>query len=317
MKLLVTGGCGFIGSAFIRFWHREHPDDQLVNLDALTYAANPSAVAEVASKNYTFIEGSITDPALVAKAMSGVDVVVHFAAETHVDRSITGPAVFIDTNVVGTHVLLEAAREAGVKRFHHISTDEVFGELPLTSGEKFSEETPYHPHSPYSASKAASDHLVRAYHRTYGLPVTISNCSNNYGPWQNPEKLIPHMVGKALKDEKLPVYGKGENVRDWIHVDDHCRGIALILEKGREGETYCLGGNAERTNMEVVREILRLTGKTERLIAFVEDRKGHDLRYAIDSTKAEQELGWKRAYSFETGLADTVQWYTEHQEVYG
>ncbi|HSI20849.1 MAG TPA: dTDP-glucose 4,6-dehydratase [Verrucomicrobiae bacterium] len=317
MKLLITGGTGFIGGAFIRMWHREHPDDTIVNLDLLTYAANPKALADVEkSDKYTFIHGDIADPVAVKKAMEGADWVVHFAAETHVDRSITGPAAFVRTNILGTHTLLEAARDAGVKRFHHISTDEVFGELELTSTDKFSETTPYHPHSPYSASKAGADHLVRAYFRTFGLPVTISNCTNNYGPWQHPEKLIPHMVGKALDDEKLPVYGKGENVRDWIHVEDHCRGIALILEKGKVGETYCLGGDAERTNLQIVKEILGLTGKDESLISFVEDRAGHDLRYAIDSSKAVRELGWERRHTFETGLGETVQWYMDHPEVY-
>jgi dTDP-glucose 4,6-dehydratase len=243
-------------------------------------------------------------------------VVVHFAAETHVDNSITGPAIFVETNVLGTQVLLDVARKLKVKRFHHVSTDEVFGELPLNSQEKFSETTPYHPHSPYSASKAGSDHLVRAYYRTYELPVTISNCTNNYGPWQNPEKLIPHMVGKAIKNEKLPVYGKGENIRDWIHVEDHCKGIALVLEKGKSGETYCFGGDAERSNLEIVKEILKLTGKGEELISFVEDRAGHDLRYAIDSSKAKAELGYSPAYTFEKGLAETVKWYMEHQEIY-
>jgi dTDP-glucose 4,6-dehydratase len=300
MKLLITGGAGFIGSAFIRMWHREHPDDHIVNLDALTYAANLNALEEVSkSDNYTFIEGDITDPATVEKAMQDVDKVIHFAAD-----------------VVGTQVLLDAARAAGVSHFHHISTDEVFGDLSLEGDEKFSEETPYHPHSPYSASKAASDHLVRAYYRTYTLPVTVSNCTNNYGAWQHPEKLIPTMIGKALRDEPLPVYGKGANIRDWIHVDDHCRGVALVLEKGTIGETYCFGGNAERTNMQVVKEILKSMKKDENLISFVEDRAGHDLRYAVDSRKAEKELGWDRTYSFETGLAQTIEWYMQHQEIF-
>jgi dTDP-glucose 4,6-dehydratase len=313
MHILVTGGTGFIGSAFIRHWMAHHPEDHLTNLDLLTYAANPKALAEVENNpNYRFIKGDIADATIVATAFEGVDTVVHFAAETHVDNSITGPSIFVQTNVLGTQVLLEAARAAKVKRFHHVSTDEVFGELPLGSPEKFSEESPYHPHSPYSASKAAADHLVRAYYRTFDLPVTISNCSNNYGAWQHPEKLIPRMIDQALKNEPLPVYGKGQNVRDWIQVEDHCRGIELVLQKGRVGETYCLGGNAERQNIDVVKEILRILGKDESLISYVEDRAGHDLRYAIDSTKAETELGWKREHSFETGLAATVRWYQDH-----
>jgi len=316
MKLLITGGCGFIGSAFLRMWHAEHPDDQLINLDALTYAANPKAVAELEGPNYTFIQGNITDTELVKKTIEGVDWVIHFAAETHVDRSISGPAVFIHTNVLGTQVLLDAARDAQVKRFHHISTDEVFGELPLESTEKFSEATPYYPHSPYSASKAAADHLVRAYHRTYGLPITISNCTNNYGPWQFPEKLIPVLIGKAVQDKKLPVYGEGKNVRDWIHVDDHNHGVALILEKGHIGETYCLGGNAERTSLQMAQAVLKQLGKPDSLIEFVEDRAGHDLRYAVDSSKIERELDWKRQYDFEQGLAATIEWYVKHPEMY-
>ncbi len=311
-KLLVTGGCGFIGSAFIRHWQATRPEDSIVNLDSLTYAANPSALEEVTT-NYTFIKGSITDPAIVKRAMKGAKKVVHFAAETHVDRSITGPAVFVQTNVIGTQVLLDAAREEEVERFHHVSTDEVFGALELGDPAKFSEITPYNPHSPYSASKAASDHLVRAYHTTYGLPISISNCSNNYGAWQFPEKFIPHMVLKALKNEKLPIYGDGRNVRDWIQVDDHCAGIALVIEKGTVGETYCLGGNAERANLEVAKEILQLTSKGEELLQFVEDRAGHDRRYAIDSTKAETELGWQRQHDFTSGLKETVAWYAEHQ----
>jgi dTDP-glucose 4,6-dehydratase len=269
------------------------------------------------SKNYRFIQGDIADPAVVREAMQGVKVVVHFAAESHVDRSIEAPATFVQTNVVGTQVLLDAAREAGIKRFHHVSTDEVFGELPLDKPElKFDEKTPYHPHSPYSASKAGADHLVRAYYRTFGLPVTISNCTNNYGPWQFPEKLIPTMIGKALKGESLPVYGNGGNIRDWIHVDDHCRGIMAVLEKGILGETYCFGGDAERSNLEVVREILSIVDADESLIQFVKDRAGHDLRYAIDSSKAKRELGWSQQYSFEEGLRETVNWYQQHPEVF-
>jgi dTDP-glucose 4,6-dehydratase len=317
MKLLVTGGCGFIGSNFIHHWIDRHPEDHIVNLDALTYAGKRENLAELeGGASYTFIEGDITSIETVRKAMQGVDVVVHFAAETHVDRSVSGPAVFVQTNITGTFNLLEVARELGVKRFHHISTDEVFGSLELNDGKKFDEQTPYNPHSPYAASKAGSDHLVRAYGDTYGLPVTISNCSNNYGRFQYPEKLIPVMILKALQDENLPIYGDGKNVRDWIHVEDHCEGISLILEKGKIGETYCLGGNAERSNTEVAREILKVLGKPESLITYVTDRPGHDRRYAIDSSKAESELGWVRKFTFEEGIAETVSWYSQRSEQY-
>jgi dTDP-glucose 4,6-dehydratase len=315
MKLLITGGAGFIGAHFILYWLKNHPEDQVVNLDALTYAGHLENLDSVSQNpQYTFIKGDITDSEIVKVAMQGVDIVVHFAAESHVDRSVHGPAAFVHTNVVGTLTLLEAARDAKVQRFHHISTDEVFGTLELGSSEKFTESTPYNPRSPYSASKAGSDHLVRAFHDTYGLPVTISNCSNNYGPMQYPEKLIPVMILKALNDESLPIYGDGLNIRDWIHVEDHCRGIEAILQKGRVGETYCLGGNAERANIDVAKAILKSLDKPESLITFVQDRPGHDRRYAIDSTKAEQELGWTRNYTFESGLADTIAWYTSRAD---
>lgn len=315
MKLLVTGGAGFIGSNFILYWMEQHPEDEVVNLDLLTYAANLDNLNFVAQNpKYTFIQGDICDLEAVRGAMQGVDVVVHFAAESHVDRSVSDPAAFVQTNVIGTFNLLEVAREVSVKRFHHVSTDEVFGSLEMGSEVKFNEETPYDPHSPYSASKASSDHLVRAYADTYGLPVTISNCSNNYGPLQYPEKMIPVMVLKALRDEQLPVYGDGLNIRDWIQVRDHCRGIELILEKGKLGETYCLGGNAERANIDVVKAILGILGKPESLISYVQDRPGHDRRYAIDSTKAEQELGWQREHTFESGLRETVAWYKERAD---
>jgi dTDP-glucose 4,6-dehydratase len=315
MKLLVTGGAGFIGSNFILYWLGQHPDDSIVNLDALTYAGNLANLKSVESnQNYTFIKGDITDRETVAKAMEGVDIVAHFAAESHVDRSITGPAVFVTTNVIGTQVLLDAAVKAKVQRFHHISTDEVFGSLELGSSDKFDENTPYNPHSPYSASKAASDHLVRAYKTTYGLPVTISNCTNNYGPYQFPEKFIPVMIMKAMRGESLPVYGDGLNVRDWIHVEDHNRGVELIIQKGKIGETYCLGGNAEMANIDVAKKILEIMGKPESLLSYVEDRPGHDRRYAIDSGKVEKELGWERVHNFETGLKATVQWYLDNQD---
>jgi dTDP-glucose 4,6-dehydratase len=313
MKILVTGGAGFIGAHFIHYWLQNHPEDDILNLDALTYAGHLENLKDVEQNpHYRFMKGDITDAATVKQAMEGIDTVVHFAAESHVDRSVLGPAAFVQTNVVGTLVLLEAARDAQVKRFHHISTDEVFGSLELDTPEKFSETTPYNPHSPYAASKAGSDHIVRAFHTTYGLPITISNCSNNYGPMQYAEKFIPVMILKAMHNEPLPVYGDGKNVRDWIHAEDHCHGIDLIIQKGNVGETYCLGGNAERANIEVAKAILSQLGKPESLLTFVKDRPGHDRRYAIDSTKAEQELGWTRKYTFETGLASTIAWYQEY-----
>lgn len=315
MKILVTGGAGFIGSNFVLYWLKNHPQDELVNFDALTYAGNLANLTSVEKlPNYKFIKGDITDLEQVNRAMKGVETVVHFAAESHVDRSITDPGIFLRTNVLGTQTLLEAALKEGVKRFHHVSTDEVFGSLELGESTMFDENTPYNPKSPYAASKASSDFLVRAYHHTFGLPITISNCSNNYGPYQFPEKLIPLMILNAMSDKSLPVYGDGANVRDWIHVEDHNRGVDLILEKGAVGESYCLGGESERNNLQVVKEILRLTGKDESLIKFVEDRKGHDRRYAIDSSKIKKELGFKLLHNFETGLAQTVKWYQENTE---
>ncbi|MCK9360611.1 dTDP-glucose 4,6-dehydratase [Patescibacteria group bacterium] len=315
MRLLVTGGAGFIGSNFVRFWLANHPQDTVVNLDALTYAGNPENVRGLDPDRHVFVHGDIRDTATVQKAMEGVDVVVHFAAESHVDRSIDGARIFLETNVLGTHTLLEEVKRRGdqIKRFHHISTDEVFGALDLDSDERFSEDTPHDPRSPYSASKAASDHIVRSYFHTHGVPVTISNCSNNYGPYHFPEKLIPLMITNALRDIPLPVYGDGKNVRDWIHVEDHARGIEAVLTKGKVGETYCLGGNAERANLDVVKHILKILGKPESLIQFVEDRKGHDRRYAIDSSKAKAELGWEPKKTFEEGLAETVAWFQANE----
>lgn len=315
MHLLVTGGAGFIGSNFVRYWLANHPDDQVTNLDALTYAGNPRNLDGIDGTRHTFIHGDIRDVATVEKAMDGVEMVVHFAAESHVDRSIDGARIFLETNVLGTHTLLEEVRRRGeqIKRFHHISTDEVFGTLNINSTEKFHEDTPYDPRSPYSASKAASDHIVRSYFHTHGLPVTISNCSNNYGPYHFPEKLIPLMIVNAMRDLPLPVYGDGMNIRDWIHVEDHSAGIEAVLSKGKIGETYCLGGNAERHNIDVVKQILELTGKSESLIKYVEDRKGHDRRYAIDSSKAKKELGWVPKKTFEQGLKETVEWYTNNE----
>ncbi len=313
MKLLITGGAGFIGSNFIRYWFKNHPEDSIVNLDALTYAGNLDSLQDVAANpNYKFVKGDICDAALVNDLMKGVDVIVHFAAESHVDRSIKNSADFVHTNVEGTRTLLEAAKNNGNIRFHHISTDEVFGALEF-GAPKFNEKTPYDPRSPYSASKAGSDHLVRAYYHTYGLPVTISNCSNNYGPYQHPEKLIPRFITNLMAGEKVPVYGAGANVRDWIHVDDHNRGVEMIIKHGRIGETYCLGGDNEKTNLEITRLILGLMGKGEDMIEHVPDRLGHDLRYAIDFSKAKSELGWEPLHSFEEGLRATLEWYKANE----
>ncbi len=311
--LLVTGGAGFIGANFVRYWKAHHPEDMIRVLDALTYAGNRRNLEGL---DIDFVQGDICDAATVTKAFDEIDIVVHFAAETHVDRSITGSMPFVQTNVIGTLALLEETKKRGdqIKRFHHISTDEVFGALELGTDEKFSEMTPYDPRSPYSASKAASDHLVRSYYHTHHLPITISNCSNNYGPYHFPEKLIPLMILNAMQDKPLPVYGDGLNVRDWIHVEDHCRGIEAILLKGKVGETYCLGGDAERANIDVVKRVLVALDKPESLIRYVEDRKGHDRRYAIDSSKAKRELGWEPKKSFEQGLQETVQWYLDHED---
>lgn len=311
MKYLVTGGAGFIGSNFIRYVLQAHPEASVVNLDKLTYAGNLMNLEGLDPVRHRFVKGDIADEGLVGGLVRDCDLVVHFAAESHVDRSIADPTVFVRTNVLGTQVLLDAALRYG-RRFHHVSTDEVFGSLPLNSLERFRETTPYDPSSPYSASKAASDHLVRAYHRTFGLPVTITNCSNNYGPCQFPEKLIPVLIMNAQAGRPLPIYGDGLNVRDWIYVEDHCRGIDLIVEKGRIGETYLLGGNAERSNLEVARAVLKIMGKPNDLIEFIKDRPGHDRRYAIDSGKIERELGFKREHDFTQGLEKTVEWYLDN-----
>jgi dTDP-glucose 4,6-dehydratase len=313
MKLLVTGGAGFIGANFIHYWLNTYPDDDIINLDALTYAGNLENLKTIADKpNYRFVHGDIADIELVDSLMVGVDAIVHFAAESHVDRSILNSAAFVRTNIEGTRVLLEAAKKHGGIRFHHISTDEVFGSLSFDSP-RFQESTAYDPRSPYSASKAAADHLVRAYYHTHRLPVTISNCSNNYGPYQYPEKLIPLFITNLIDGRKVPVYGQGGNIRDWIHVNDHNRGVDLILRKGRIGETYCLGGDSERSNLVITKQILNLTGRDESFIEHVGDRPGHDLRYAIDFSKASKELGWSPQISFEQGLADTVDWYRQNE----
>jgi dTDP-glucose 4,6-dehydratase len=293
----------------------KHPDYEIVNFDKLTYAGNLENLKSVENNpKYTFIQGDICDRKAVEKAVYGVDAIVHFAAESHVDRSITGPSVFIETNIVGTQILLDAAKEKNI-RFHHVSTDEVFGALDLDKPEvMFLETTPYNPHSPYSASKASSDHLVRAYHDTYGLPITISNCSNNYGPFQFPEKVIPLFITNAMDDKPLPIYGSGKAIRDYLYVTDHCEAIALILEKGKIGETYCVGGDSEKNGLEVAAAILKAVDKPDSLKTFVEDRKGHDMRYAIDHSKITKELGWQPSVNFEEGMQKTVKWYEDNKE---
>ncbi|PIR96600.1 MAG: dTDP-glucose 4,6-dehydratase [Candidatus Doudnabacteria bacterium CG10_big_fil_rev_8_21_14_0_10_42_18] len=312
MKLLITGGAGFIGSNFVHYWVRNYPNDEIVVLDKLTYAGNLENLAQVAEK-IKFIKGDICNPTDVASAMEGCGVVVHFAAESHVDRSISGPDEFIKTNVFGTHELLKAALKNKVKRFHHISTDEVFGQIPLDSKEKWTEDSPYNPRSPYSASKAASDHLVRAYYATYGLPITISNCSNNFGPMMFPEKFIPLAVTSLAKGNKIPVYTPGNQVRDWLYVEDHCRAIDLILKKGKTGETYLVGAShKEYSNLVLAKMIVKLMGQDENMIELVKDRPGHDVKYAIDSSKIQKELGWKPMYDFEEELKTTVGWYKEN-----
>lgn len=314
MKLLVTGGAGFIGSNFIHYWLNAYPEDEIINLDVLTYAGNLDNLKDLESNShYQFVAGDICNYDLVNSLVKEIDVIVHFAAESHVDRSILNSADFIRTNVEGTRVLLEAAKNNGNKRFHHISTDEVFGALSFDSP-KFSEKTPYDPRSPYSASKAASDHLVRAYYHTYGLPITISNCSNNYGPYQHPEKLIPHFITNLILDKQVTVYGEGKNIRDWIYVDDHNLGVDLILKKGIIGETYCLGGNSERSNLEITKNILQAMGCGEERVDYVSDRLGHDLRYAIDYSKAKEELGFEPQISLEEGLSATINWYKNNHE---
>ena len=318
MKYLVTGGCGFIGSNYLHYVVNKYPNDQFVCLDALTYAGNINNIKSLLTKdNFKFVYGDITNREYVDKLFSdeNFDIVINFAAESHVDNSIKNPSIFLTTNILGTQVLMDACRKYGIKRYHQVSTDEVYGDLPLDRPDlKFTEETPIHTSSPYSASKASADLLVMAYYRTFGLPVTISRCSNNYGPYQFPEKLIPVVVSKAIQDQKIPVYGKGENVRDWIHVHDHNIGVDLIVREGKVGEVYNLGGHSERTNLEMVKTILKLLNKNENLIEFVTDRPGHDLRYAIDSSKVEKELGWTRSYNFETGINETIDWYINNKE---
>lgn len=317
MRILVTGGAGFIGSNFVYYILQRYPEDQVICLDALTYAGNMETLAKAMQRpNFKFIQGDIADRASVYTLFEAEkpDVVVNFAAESHVDRSISDPELFLRTNVIGTSVLLDACRKYGITRFHQVSTDEVYGDLPLDRPDLFfTEETPIHASSPYSASKASADLLVQAYGRTYKLPVTVSRCSNNYGPYHFPEKLIPLMIVNALNDRELPVYGKGENVRDWLYVEDHCAAIDLIIHHGGAGEVYNIGGHNERTNLDVVKTILRGLNKPENLIRFVTDRPGHDMRYAIDPTKIHNELGWLPTTPFDTGIRKTIQWYLDNR----
>ena len=314
MNVLLTGGAGFIGSNLVRLLLAERPGWRVVVLDKLTYAGNAENLAGLESNpRHRFVRGDICNGELVADLVKTeqLDAIMHLAAESHVDRSILTPSVFIETNVRGTQVLLEAARELGVKRFLHVSTDEVYGSLGPTG--LFTEKTPLDPSSPYSASKASSDLLALAYAHTFKMPVVVTRCSNNYGPWQFPEKLIPLMIANAVRDLPLPVYGDGMNVRDWIHVEDHCRGLLAALEQGRDGQIYNFGASSERHNIDIVRQVLKLTGKPESLIRYVKDRPGHDRRYAIDSTKAQTEFGWAPRHAFEQALAETVSWYVEHR----
>ena len=318
MKIVVTGGAGFIGGNFVHYMLEQHPEDRIICLDALTYAGNLETLADVMENpKFKFVKGDITDRRRVYALFEAEkpDVVVNFAAESHVDRSIEHPEIFLQTNILGTSVLLDACRKYGIERYHQVSTDEVYGDLPLDRPDLFfTEQTNLHTSSPYSASKASADLLVQAYHRTYKVPVTISRCSNNYGPYHFPEKLIPLMIANALADKKLPVYGTGENVRDWLYVEDHCHAIDLVIRRGRVGEVYNIGGHNERTNMQVVKTVLQELGKPESLIEHVADRKGHDRRYAIDPTKIHEELGWLPETTFDEGIRRTVKWYLEHKE---
>ena len=318
MTIIVTGGAGFIGSNFVYYMLKKHPADRIICVDKLTYAGNLETLeAAMEKKNFKFIRADIADRQAVYRIFEQEkpDIVVNFAAESHVDRSIENPEIFLQTNVIGTSVLLDACRKYGIDRYHQVSTDEVYGDLPLDRPDLFfTEETNLKTSSPYSASKAGADLLVMAYHRTYKIPTTISRCSNNYGPYHFPEKLIPLMIINALSDKKLPVYGDGKNVRDWLYVEDHCRAIDLILQKGRVGEVYNIGGHNERANIDVVKTILKDLGKPEDLIEHVTDRKGHDRRYAIDPTKIHTELGWEPETKFEDGIKKTVKWYLEHKD---
>ena len=318
MNIIVTGGAGFIGANFVYYELEKHPEDRIICLDKLTYAGNLETLEKaMKNPNFRFVRGDIADKEFVEKLFEEEkpDIVVNFAAESHVDRSIEDPAIFLKTNILGTQVLMDACRKYGIKRYHQVSTDEVYGDLPLDRPDLFfTEETPIHTSSPYSSSKAGADLLVLAYYRTFGLPVTITRCSNNYGPYHFPEKLIPLMISRALADESLPVYGKGENVRDWLYVKDHCAAIDLVMRKGKVGEVYNVGGHNEKSNLEVVKIILEKLGKPESLITYVTDRPGHDMRYAIDPTKIHNELGWIPETKFEDGIEETIEWYLNNKE---
>jgi dTDP-glucose 4,6-dehydratase len=320
MRVVVTGAAGFIGSNFVRFWARRHPGDEVVALDALTYAGNRASLADVegegssSTASVRFLQADVRDAEAMASALAGCDLVVHFAAESHNSLAVVDPGRFFSTNVMGTQTLLEAARHAGVGRFHHISTCEVYGDLDLDSPERFAETTPYRPRTPYNASKAGADHAVRAYHLTYGLPVTITNCANNYGPYQFPEKVIPLFVTRALDGQELPLYRSTENRREWIHVLDHCRAIEAVVERGRVGETYHVGTGREASIAELADRVLELTGQPASLKRLVPDRPGHDRRYVLDWEKIRRELGWEPEVPFEEGLAETVAWYRDHRE---
>jgi len=314
MKLLVTGGAGFIGSNFIHYWLKNHPDDEIVNLDKLTYAGNLDNLKDIEKKiNYKFIKGDICNEKLVKEVVREIDVIVHFAAESHVDRSILEPSIFLNTNIIGTHTLLEAAIDKKI-RFHHVSTDEVFGSLELDEKNKFSEKTNYNPRSPYAASKASSDHLVRAYYYTYDLPITISNTENNYGPYMYPEKLLSLAITNLINGKKVPIYGDGKNIRDWLYVEDHCRGIDLILKKGKPGETYCIGGlTQDVNNLELIKHVLKIMKKDEDMLEFIKDRPGHDRRYAVDWTKAKEELGYEPQFDLDLNLKRMIEWYQNNE----
>lgn len=315
MRILVTGGAGFIGSNFILYWLKNNPNDQIVNLDKLTYCGNLENLQSIENNpNYRFVKGDICDRGLVDSLIKETDLVVHFAAESHVDRSISDPSPFINTNILGTYTLLESAVKNNLKRFHHISTDEVFGALDIKSREKFTENTKYDPHSPYSASKASSDHLVRAYFDTYKLPVTISNCSNNFGPYQFPEKLIPLAITNLIEGKKIPVYGDGLYVRDWLYVEDHVKAVEMILKKGTVGETYLIGGLTEDIpNIEIAKRILKIMGKGEDFIEYVTDRPGHDRRYSVDWSNINKKFGWSPEFDFDTYLEKTIEWYKNNE----
>lgn len=318
MNIIVTGGAGFIGSNFVYYELEKHPEDRIICLDKLTYAGNLATLEKtMENPQFRFVKGDIADIECVEKLFEEEkpDIIVNFAAESHVDRSIEDPGIFLKTNIIGTQVLMDACRKYGIKRYHQVSTDEVYGDLPLDRPDLFfTEETPIHTSSPYSASKAGADLLVQAYHRTFGLPTTITRCSNNYGPYHFPEKMIPLMISRALADETLPVYGKGENVRDWLYVKDHCIAIDLVIRKGKVGEVYNIGGHNEKSNLEVVKIILEQLGKPESLITYVTDRPGHDMRYAIDPTKIHNELGWLPETKFENGIKETIDWYLNNKD---